>query len=134
MEQRTPFDTLLVCGVPVLRWQGTTSHIALRSCQQILQALTRNGYREIVLDLQQAIADAPHEWQRLLSALEKMLPAHTHAEIVLPAGSLPARQLKRMRIAPSVALALSRITRLPAASLQAALTTHVRWQEIRDEE
>lgn len=134
MEQRALFDTLLVCGVPVLRWHGVMSHIALRSCQQILQALTRNGYREIVLDLQQAIADAPREWQRLLNALEKVLPAHIHAEVVLPAGSSPVRQPKRIRIAPSVALALSHITRLPAASLQAALTTHVRWQEIRDEE
>lgn len=134
MEQHHPLDTLLVCGVPVLRWQGAMNRMAIRSCQQILQTLAQNGYREIVLDLQQTITSAPREWQRLLSTLERMLPAHTHAEVVLPAGSLPACQTKRLRIAPSVALALSHITRMPVASLQAALTTHIRWQEIRDEE
>ncbi|MGC8785111.1 MAG: hypothetical protein ACP5RN_12105 [Armatimonadota bacterium] len=134
MEQHCPLDTLLVCGVPVLQWRGATSSFVLHRCQQILQALAHNGYREIVLDLQQAVAGAPREWQRLLNALEKMLPAHTRAEVVLPAGNVPVHHLKRMRVAPSVALALSHITRMPAASLQAALTTHVRWQEIRDEE
>jgi hypothetical protein len=134
MEQHHPFDTLLVCGIPVLQWHGTTSHVLLRSCQQVLQTLVRNGYREIVLDLQQATANAPREWQRLLDALERTLPTHTRAEVVLPAGSFPVRHLRRIRIAPSLALALSRITRLPVASLQAALTTHVRWQDIGNEE
>lgn len=128
MQHGLPFDTHVICGVPVLHWHGDFSRATVAQCQQILHALTRNGYREIVIDLVRALG-APRELQRLLSTLDKILPAHTHAEIVLPAGSSPARYPKRMHLAQSVALALSHITRLPAASLQAAVPTHVRWQE-----
>lgn len=129
MPQSTALDTQIICGVPVLHWHGALDDVQLGKCQRILQSLTHSGYRELVLDLQQATVAAPRELWRLLRMLERMLPAHTHAEVVLPAGSPPVRHPKRLRIAQSVALALSHITRLPAASLQATLAVHVRWQE-----
>jgi hypothetical protein len=129
MSQNTALDTQIICGVPVLQWRGVLDDVRLGYCERILQSLTHSGYRELVLDLQQASISAPRELWRLLRMLEKMLPAHAHAEVVLPAGSPPVRQPKRIRIAQSVALALSHITRIPAASLQASLAVHVRWQE-----
>ncbi|MCL6475861.1 MAG: hypothetical protein K6U75_12510 [Firmicutes bacterium] len=129
MPQSTALDTQIICGVPVLQWRGVLDDARLGCCERILQSLTHSGYRELVLDLRQASIGAPRELWRLLRTLEKMLPAHAHAEVVLPAGSPPVRQPKRIRIAQSVALALSHITRIPAASLQASLTVHVRWQE-----
>ena len=129
MPQGTTLDTQIICGVPVLQWRGVLDDARLGHCERILQSLTHSGYRELVLDLQQASIGAPHELWRLLRTLEKMLPAHAHAEVVLPAGSPPVRQPKRIRIAQSVAQALSHITRIPVASLQASLTVHVRWQE-----
>ncbi|MCS6830548.1 MAG: hypothetical protein NZ749_07880 [bacterium] len=134
MERHSPFDTLLVCGVLVVQWRGAVNRMALQHCQQILQALARTGYREVVLDLRQAIVEAPREWQRLLGDMEKVLPLRVRVELVLPADSPPVRHSGRIRVAPSMALALSHITRLPVASLQATMTTHVRWQEVRDEE
>lgn len=129
MPQSTALDTQIICGVPVLHWHGVLDDVQLAKCQRILQSLTHSGYRELVLDLQQATVAAPRELWRLLRTLERNLPAHMHAEVVLPAGSPPVRHPKRLRIAQSVALALSHITRLPAASLQAAFAVHVRWQE-----
>lgn len=129
MEHYNPFDTVLMCGVPVLQWQSEPGRTAIAHCGQILQLLTRNGYREIVLDLQKVVFRAPRELQRFLSNLERMLPPHTRAEVVLPAGSQLVRLPKRMRVAPSVTIALSHITRLPAVSLQTVPITHVRWQE-----
>lgn len=129
MPQSTVVDTQIICGVPVLQWQGVLDNARLGYCERILQSLTHSGYRELVLDLQRATITAPRELWRLLRTLERMLPDHTHAEVVLPAGSPPVRHPKRIRIAPSVALALSHITRIPAASLQASLSVHVRWQE-----
>lgn len=129
MPQTTALDTQIICGVPVLHWYGALDNAQFEHCQRILQSLTHSGYRELVLDLQQATVAAPRQLGRLLRTLEKILPAHTHAEVVLPAVSLPTGYLKRIRVAPSVALALSHITRLPAASLQAAFVVHVRWQE-----
>jgi hypothetical protein len=129
MLQSTTVDTQIICGVPVLQWRGAFDDARLAHCERILQSLAQSGYRELVLDLQQATITAPRQLWRLLQTLEKMLPAHTHAEVVLPAGSPPVRLPKRLRIAPSVALALSHITRIPAASLQASLTVHVCWQE-----
>lgn len=129
MLQSTTFDTQLICGVPVLQWRGVLDDVRLAHCERILQSLTQSGYRELVLDLQQATITAPRQLWSLLQTLEKMLPAHMLAEVVLPAGSAPVRLPKRFRIAPSVALALSHITRIPAASLQASLPVHVRWQE-----
>jgi hypothetical protein len=134
MSQNTALDTQIICGVPVLQWRGVLDDDRLGYCERILQSLTHSGYRELVLDLQQASIGAPRELWRLFRTLERMLPAHAHAEVVLPAGSPPVRQPKRIRIAQSVAQALSHIARIPAASLQASLTLHVRWQEIRDEE
>ncbi len=129
MPQSTALDTQIICGVPVLHWHGALDNAHFEHCQRILQSLTYSGYRELVLDLQQATVAAPRELWRLLRTLERMLPAHTHAEVVLPAGGPPVRHPKRLRIAQSVALALSHITRLPAASLQATLAVHVRWQD-----
>lgn len=129
MEQHGSLDTVLVCGVPVLRWQSDLGNSAVACCRQILQLLARNGYREIVFDLQKATFSAPRELQRFLTALDKILPAHTHTQVVLPAGNLSIRNPKRMRLAPSVAIALSYITRLPVVSLQATLANHVHWQE-----
>lgn len=129
MEHAGLPNTILVCGVPVLQWQGVLTPPAIASCQRILQSLARNGYREVVIDLQKVSIGAPRELQRLLSVLDKILPAHTLAEVVLPAGSSLTRQPKRLRLASSVTCALSHITRLPAVSLQAARVTQVRWTE-----
>lgn len=129
MPQSTTVDTQIICGVPVVQWRGVFGDASLGYCERILQSLTHSGYRELVLDLQQASIGAPRELWRLFRTLERMLPAHAHAEVVLPAVSPHVRQPRRIRIAPSVALALSHIARIPAASLQASLTVHVRWQE-----
>ena len=129
MEQSSPFDTLLICGVPVLQWRAGAQNSAIVHCRQIVQSLARNGYREMVFDLHHIAVSAPRDVQRLLNTLERLLPAHTHVEIVLPAGSPVAWHPRRLRIAPSVALALSHITRLPVASLQGFLATHVCWRE-----
>ncbi|MCS7309630.1 MAG: hypothetical protein NZ741_05370 [Armatimonadetes bacterium] len=134
MEQAARFDTLLVCGVPVLQWRGAATETAIRHCQQILQALACHGYREVVLDLQQVALSAPQGWQRFLRTLEKTLPSYLHADVVLPVESQSERYLKRIRVVPSTALALSHLTRLPLASLQGAQVTHISWQELRDEE
>lgn len=129
MEHHTPFETVLICGVPVLQWQSETGGTAIARCGQVLLLLTHNGYREVVFDLQKMVFRAPRGLQRFLINLERILPPHTHAEVVLPAASQSIRQPKRMRVAPSVTIALSHITRLPAVSLQTVLATHVRWQE-----
>ncbi len=134
MEQQVGFDTLLVCGVPVLRWRGAASERVLRESPALLRALARHGYREVVLDLQQVVASAPQEWRHLLWALEKTLPPALHAEVVLPAERLVDRSLRRMRVAPSLALALSHLTRLPLASLQPVRSLRISWQQFRDEE
>lgn len=129
MEQHGSLDTELVCGVPILRWQNDLGNAAVDRCRQILQLMARNGYREVVLDLRKATFRAPRELQKFLRALDAILPAQTHTQIVLPAGISSIRNPKRMRVASSVAIALSYITRLPVASLQATLATHVYWQE-----
>ncbi|MGQ9487476.1 MAG: hypothetical protein ACUVTY_06690 [Armatimonadota bacterium] len=129
MGQHGSLDTVLVCGVPVLRWQSDLGNAAVAHCRQILQLLARNGYREIVFDLRNATFSAPRELQKFLRSLDVILPAQTHTQVVLPVGSPSIRNPKRMRVAPSVAIALSYITRLPVVSLQATLATHVHWQE-----
>lgn len=130
MEHSVPFDTLLICGVPVVQWRADAEKPAVAYYRQIVQSLARNGYREMVFDFQHISATAARDVQRTLGTLEKVLPAHTHAEVVLPAGTVPARPLRRLRVAPSLALALSHITRLPVASLQALPATRVCWHEL----
>ncbi len=131
MEQASPFETLLICGVPVLQWRFGAEPSALTACRRLLDTLAKHGYRELVFDLQTLGVRSPRELQRLLSGLEKLLPAPTRAEIVLPAGIEPARHPRRMHVAPSLALALSHITRLPVASLQGMMATHVHWHELQ---
>lgn len=120
MEHSVPFDTLLICGVPVVQWRADAEKPAVAFYRQIVQSLARNGYREMVFDFQHISETAARDVQRTLGTLEK----------VLPAGTVPARPLRRLRVAPSLALALSHITRLPVASLQALPATRVCWHEL----
>jgi hypothetical protein len=127
MQSAGVLDTHLMCGVPVLEWHGAIDESAIRRCRQVIHSLAHSGYRELVLDLQMASVKAPRQLQRFLNMLDSILPAHLQAEVVLPAGTQPSRAPKRWHWAPSVALALSHLPRLPAASLQSLQVTHVRW-------
>jgi hypothetical protein len=127
MQPTAVLDTLLMCGVPVLQWHGAIDESAVRHCQQVIDSLVRNGYRELVLNLQVARVKTPRQLQRFLNMLDGILPARVQVEVVLPAGSNPSRTPKRWHKAPSVTLALSHLTRLPAASLQSLQITHVSW-------
>jgi membrane-bound ClpP family serine protease len=54
MQPTAVLDTLLMCGVPVLQWHGAIDESAVRQCQQVIDSLVRNGYCELVLNLQVA--------------------------------------------------------------------------------
>lgn len=128
-EDRSEFSVELICGVPVLQWRGSVEKNFVNRCQQVLQALFRSGHHEAVLNLNTANT-GQQEPRRFLRLLDKAIPGNMRLEIVLPPGSPAASSLRRAHVAQSVALAISRITRLPAASLQGALPTHVHWYNV----